>query len=167
MILKRSIGSKETGTSCSANTKLLLPCKIMLVIAPHIHVDAAELQFTYVRSSGPGGQNVNKVNSKAVLRWNPAASEGLTEAVLTRFLSKYGNRLTVDGDLIVTSQRYRDQGRNTADCLEKLRELLLAVAVAPKKRRPTKPTRAARERRHQAKQVQARKKEGRSGKFDD
>ena len=139
----------------------------MVEINPHIRLNDAELQFSYVRSSGPGGQNVNKVNSKAVLRWNPAASAGLPDAVRARFLSRYGGRLTAEGDVIVTSQRYRDQSRNAADCIDKLRVLLLTVAVAPKKRRPTKPSRASKERRFQSKQVQARKKENRRGKFDD
>lgn len=138
----------------------------MLEITPQIGLAEEELRFTFVRSSGPGGQNVNKVNSKAVLRWNPAAS-GLPEPIRNRFLARYRTRLTVEGDLIVTSQRFRDQGRNITDCREKLCELLLTVAVAPKKRRPTKPSRAARERRFQAKQVQSRKKQTRRQTPDD
>src|SRR5438132_7573531 len=98
-----------------------------------ISIPPDELHFQFAKSSGPGGQNVNKVNSKAVLHWNPTASGGLPEPVRARFLARFGGRLTGEGYLVITSQRNRDQGRNAADCLEKLREMLLAVATAPKK----------------------------------
>ncbi|MBL9084469.1 MAG: aminoacyl-tRNA hydrolase [Planctomycetales bacterium] len=133
----------------------------MLVVAPHIQIPPAELEFTYARSSGPGGQNVNKVNSKAVLRWQATTSPSLPEAVRTRFLAKYGSRLTVDGELLITSERYRDQPRNIDDCLEKLREMLLSVAVAPKKRKKTKPSRASKERRLDSKKRDSTKKQNR------
>ena len=95
-----------------------------------------------MRSSGPGGQNVNKVNSKAVLRWNVAASPSLPADVRERFLAIHRSRLTGEGELIVTSQRYRDQGRNVADALEKLRAMLDRGRRRPKTRRPTKPSAA-------------------------
>lgn len=133
----------------------------MLVVAPHIQIPPAEFEFTYARSSGPGGQNVNKVNSKAVLRWQVTKSPSLPEAVRARFLAKYGSRLTGDGDLLITSERYRDQPRNIDDCLEKLREMLLSVAVAPKKRKKTKPSRASKERRLDSKKRDSTKKRNR------
>ena len=133
----------------------------MLVVAPHIQIPPAEFEFTYARSSGPGGQNVNKVNSKAVLRWQATKSPSLPEAVRARFLAKYGSRLTGDGELLITSERYRDQPRNIDDCLEKLREMLLAVAVAPKKRKKTKPSRASKERRLDSKKRDSTKKQNR------
>jgi ribosome-associated protein len=136
----------------------------MLVVNSRITIPDDELRFSYVRSSGPGGQNVNKVNSKAVLRWSVAANTSVPEDVRGRFVAKYQARLTVDGEIIVTSDRYRDQGRNTEDCREKLRELLLAVAVPPKKRRPTKPTKGARERRLKSKSEQSAKKQSRGRK---
>jgi ribosome-associated protein len=136
----------------------------MLVVNSRITIPDDELRFSYVRSSGPGGQNVNKVNSKAVLRWSVAANASVPEDVRGRFVAKYQARLTVDGEIIVTSDRYRDQGRNTEDCREKLRELLLAVAVPPKKRRPTKPTKGARERRLKSKSEQSAKKQSRGRK---
>lgn len=133
----------------------------MLVVAPHIQIPPAEFEFTYARSSGPGGQNVNKVNSKAVLRWQATKSPSLPEAVRSRFLAKYGSRLTGDGELLITSERYRDQPRNIDDCLEKLREMLLSVAVAPKKRKKTKPSRASKERRLDSKKRDSSKKQSR------
>jgi ribosome-associated protein len=133
----------------------------MFVVAPHIQIPPAEFEFTYARSSGPGGQNVNKVNSKAVLRWQATKSPSLPEAVRTRFLAKYGSRLTGDGELLITSERYRDQPRNIDDCLEKLREMLLSVAVAPKKRKKTKPSRASKERRLDSKKRDSTKKQNR------
>ena len=110
-----------------------------------------ELQWTFVRSGGPGGQNVNKVASKAVLRWNVAASPSLPEDVKSRLRTQQRNRITADGDLIVTSQRFRDQERNKEDCLDKLRHMILQATIIPKPRKPSKPGRASRERRLQLK----------------
>lgn len=133
----------------------------MLFIPPNIRIDDDELKFTFVRSSGPGGQNVNKVNSKAVLRWNALTSPGLPDAVLQRFITRFGGRLTETGDLVLTSQRYRDQKRNEDDCLEKLKAMLAAVAHPPKRRRKTKPTRASVERRKEQKRETSHKKQQR------
>ncbi len=130
-----------------------------MFIPPNIHISDDELQFTYVRSSGPGGQNVNKVNSKAVLRWNLLASTGVPEAVRERFVTRFGNRLTEAGDLVISSQRFRDQRRNEQDCLEKLGAMLTEVARPPKRRRKTKPTRASVERRKVQKRKGAAKKD--------
>jgi ribosome-associated protein len=131
----------------------------MLVVNARIRIPESEFAFTFVRSSGPGGQNVNKVSSKAVLRWNPAASPSLPADVLPRFLAAYRGRLTATGDVIVTSQRYRDQGRNAADALAKLRAMVAAVAAPPKKRKPTRPSRASVAQRKKSKQAGARKKQ--------
>src|SRR5262245_30800990 len=103
----------------------------MLVVNSDIQIPESELRFTFVRSSGPGGQNVNKVSSKAVLRWSPAASGALPELMRARFLAKFASRLTVAGELIVTSQRFRDQKRNADDCLDKLRQMLVSAARKP------------------------------------
>ena len=132
-----------------------------LVVKEGIAIPLTEFEFTFMRSSGPGGQNVNKVNSKARLRWPVAASPSLDEAVKRRFLAKNARRLTSEGELILTSQRYRDQPKNVADCLEKLRELLLAAASPPKRRRKTKPSRAAKERRLKGKRERSERKERR------
>jgi ribosome-associated protein len=133
----------------------------MLFVLPNVRVEDDELAFTFVRSSGPGGQNVNKVNSKAVLRWNALASPGVPDAVRQRFVSRFGGRLTESGDLVLTSQRFRDQRRNEEDCLEKLRAMLSAVAHPPKRRRKTRPTRASIERRQQHKRETSHKKQRR------
>jgi ribosome-associated protein len=132
-----------------------------LVINPRLKIPTSEFTWTFVRSSGPGGQNVNKVNSKAVLRWPLAASTSLPADVRDRFLARYGRRVTADGELLVSSQRYRDQGRNVADCLEKLRDLLSTVATPPKRRRPTRPKAGDIQRRLDAKKQSAAKKKGR------
>ena len=112
----------------------------MLVINTRITIPLAEFSFEFSRSGGPGGQNVNKVSSKAVLRWKPAESPSLPPAVRTRLLAVIGSKLTTEGEWMVTSQRTRDQGRNIEDCLDKVRETILAVANPPKVRRVSKPT---------------------------
>ena len=91
----------------------------MFEITPTLSLAAEELAFTYVRSGGPGGQNVNKVSSKVTLRWNPALNTSLPIDVRARFLSQQRSKLTKEGDLLITSQKTRDQLRNTEDCLEK------------------------------------------------
>jgi ribosome-associated protein len=133
----------------------------MLSVSPRIQIPLDEFEFTFARSGGPGGQNVNKVNSKAQLRWSVTRTQSLPADVLGRFLMKYANRLTTDGDLILTSQKYRDQPRNMDDCLEKLRILIAAVATPPKRRRPTKPTAASKKRRIESKRQKSKKKQQR------
>ena len=133
----------------------------MLRVTSRIQIPPTEFDFSFARSGGPGGQNVNKVNSKATLRWRVSESPSLPHDVKQRFLERHSNRITAAGELVLNSQRYRDQGRNVADCLEKLRSMLLEVAVAPKKRRPTRPTFASEQRRREAKSLQSRKKQSR------
>ncbi len=136
---------------------------LMLVVNSRLRIPDSEFAFSYVRSSGPGGQNVNKVSSKAVLRWSPTTSPSLPDDVRRRFLAKYRSRLTTEGELILSSQRYRDQPRNTADVKEKLRAMLASVATPPKKRKPTRPTKGSVERRIKSKQTVSRKKQLRRG----
>ena len=131
----------------------------MLVVTNRIRVPRKEFQFTYARSQGPGGQNVNKVNSKATLRWPVTENRSLPDDVRARFLARYRHRLTGEGELIITSQRYRDRIRNVGDCLEKLRQLILAVSMAPTKRKPTKPTKGSKVRRRKNKEANSRKKQ--------
>jgi len=133
----------------------------VLTVNSRIHIPHEEFEFSFARSGGPGGQNVNKVNSKALLRWPVARSGALPEDVRGRFLAKYQRRLTGQGEVLITSQRYRDQGRNISDCLEKLREMVVAVASRPTVRRRTKPTRAAVARRLEGKRHASSKKQSR------
>jgi ribosome-associated protein len=133
----------------------------MLEINAHLRIPEDELEWTYVRSGGPGGQNVNKVASKAVLRWNVAASPSLPADVKARLRTAQANRITAGGDLVLTSQRYRDQERNRQDCLDKLREIIARAAARPKARRKTKPTRGSQEARLRAKKRRAATKAGR------
>lgn len=132
-----------------------------MIINSRIEIPDDELLFTFVRSSGPGGQNVNKVNTKAVLRWSVGASRGVPEDVRARFLERFAPRITSEGEVLIASQRFRDQRQNERDCLEKLREMLQVVATPPKRRRKTKPTRASVVRRREEKRVQSRKKQQR------
>lgn len=133
----------------------------MLEITPHLAIPDDELEMTFSRSSGPGGQNVNKVSSKATLRWNVIQSSSLPLDVRDRFLKKYGNRLTKDGDLLIYSQEFRDQPKNIEACREKLRAMIQDVLRPPKKRRPTKPTKGSKVRRLKEKKARSQVKEGR------
>lgn len=123
----------------------------MLVITAHIQIPEHELLFTFARSSGPGGQNVNKVNSKAVLHWYVSGNKSMPEAVRIRFLSRHASKINSDGFLVLSSDRFRDQPGNIEDCLQKLRSLVLEVAVAPKIRKATKPKYSAKKRRLESK----------------
>ena len=130
-------------------------------------VPPAALSVKAVRSSGPGGQNVNKVASKIELRVDLALIEGLSEAARRRLEAATATRRDASGRLLVTSQLTRDQPRNLEDAREKVRRLVAAALVAPRKRRPTAPSRAARERRLGAKKRQGERKRGRrAGAFD-
>jgi len=133
----------------------------MLLVNEQIRIQDDELQWSFVRSGGPGGQNVNKVASKAVLRWDLAGSPGVPDSVKARLRTLQRNRITSEGDLILTSQRYRDQERNREDCLEKLREMVLQAAFVPRPRRPTRATRGSRERRLSTKHHRSATKSGR------
>ncbi len=133
----------------------------MLVVNEKNRIRLKDLRFSFSRSSGAGGQTVNKLNTKATLRWEVARSQSLPEDVRARFLERYRRRITADGELMLTSQRFRDQGRNVADCLEKLRGMLAAVARPPRTRKATKPTRSSVERRLSSKHRTRLKKQRR------
>lgn len=119
----------------------------MLEVTPTIRIPLEEFEWSFARSGGPGGQNVNKVSSKAILRWPFEASPSVPDDVKARFRTAYGNRLTTEGDLVLSSEATRDQGRNRDDCLAKLAAMLLAAATPPKLRRRTKPSKASKRRR--------------------
>src|SRR5437868_239260 len=103
-----------------------------------IAIPRREIRFSFVRSSGPGGQNVNKVASKAVLRWPVAASPSVPAEHRARLIGRLGRRINDRGELVITSQRYRDQAKNIDDCLGKLRDLVAAAVRLPKKRKKTR-----------------------------
>lgn len=117
-----------------------------------IVIPAEELHWQFVRSQGPGGQHVNRASTKAVLRFHAATSPSLPQAVRARLLEQQRSRLTEAGDLVITSQRFREQPRNIADCLAKLRAILERAAQPPRTRRPTRPTKGSVARRRLAKQ---------------
>ncbi|HXG08351.1 MAG TPA: alternative ribosome rescue aminoacyl-tRNA hydrolase ArfB [Gemmataceae bacterium] len=127
-------------------------------ITGQLHIPDSELRWSFVRAGGPGGQNVNKVASKAVLRWNLASNSSLPEDVRDRLRVQQRGRITAEGELVLNSDRFRDQQRNRRDCLEKLRALVLRALYRPRPRKATRPSRAAKERRLQAKRHQARRK---------
>jgi ribosome-associated protein len=126
-----------------------------------LNIPLSEFDLHYARSSGPGGQNVNKVNSKVVLYWSIHESPSVPEPVKQRFLARFAHRLTVDGVLVLGSDKFRDQKRNVDDCLEKLGAMLTEVATPPKPRKKTKPSRGSKERRLTGKRQQAEKKQRR------
>lgn len=136
-------------------------------IAPGIVVDENELEESFILSSGAGGQNVNKVSSAVQLRFDVVRSPSLPDPVRHRLIALSGSRLTKDGVLILVGRQYRDQNRNRMDVRERLAELIREAAVIPKKRRPTKPTRASKERRIRGKKNRANVKKNRGRPRDD
>jgi ribosome-associated protein len=122
-----------------------------------------ELLFSYARSGGPGGQNVNKVASKAVLRWTLAANTSLPADVRERLRQQQANRITAEGELVIQGQRFRDQARNAQDCLDRLRALVLQALTRPTPRKKTKPTRGSKRRRLDDKRQRSARKERRRG----
>jgi ribosome-associated protein len=133
----------------------------MLEINEHIRIPDTEFEWSFVRSGGPGGQNVNKVASKATLRWDLAANTSLPADVRDRLRARQRRRITTEGELVIQGQRFRDQARNVDDCRGRLREMVLDALSAPKPRKPTKPSRGSKERRIAAKRRQAQRKAGR------
>lgn len=128
-------------------------------------IPATEFSFSFSRSSGAGGQNVNKVNTKATLQWNALANTSLPKDVLERFIKKYSKRLNEDGVLTLVSQKSRSQNLNSTDVVEKLHEMINSVAIAPKIRKATKPSRSAVNKRLNEKKSHGDKKKSRQEKY--
>ncbi|MBC7538924.1 MAG: aminoacyl-tRNA hydrolase [Bacteriovorax sp.] len=128
-------------------------------------IPASEFSFSFSRSSGPGGQNVNKVNTKATLQWNAFANTSLPKDVLERFIKKYSNKLNEDGIITLVSQKSRSQNLNSTDVVEKLHEMINSVAIAPKLRKATKPSRSAVNKRLNEKKSHGDKKKSRQEKY--
>lgn len=123
----------------------------MIQVTDTIAIDEGALEERFILASGPGGQNVNKVASAVQLRFDARGSAGLSEDVLRRLSRLAGRRQTQEGVIVITAERFRSQERNRADALERLLALIRQAAIAPKRRRPTKPTKASKERRLDAK----------------
>ncbi|TNE59670.1 MAG: aminoacyl-tRNA hydrolase [Alphaproteobacteria bacterium] len=134
----------------------------MIEITPEIHIDESELEEHFIRASGPGGQNVNKVSTAVQLRFNLEGSPNLPEQVKIRARRLAGRRLTQDGILIIEAKRYRSQERNRADARARLVTLLQRAAEPVVPRRPTKPSKAAKERRLKSKSIRSHVKRLRS-----
>ena len=123
----------------------------MIRVTAHISIDERELEESFIRSSGPGGQNVNKLATAVQLRFDVRHSPSLPNDVRARLETLAGRRLTRDGVLVITAQRHRTQERNRQDALDRLIELIRQAAVRPVPRRPTRPTKGSRERRIESK----------------
>ncbi|MGA9335041.1 MAG: alternative ribosome rescue aminoacyl-tRNA hydrolase ArfB [Rudaea sp.] len=133
----------------------------MLIVTAALHIPENELLESFVRASGPGGQNVNKVASAVELRFDIAQSTALPEPLRARLLSRRDRRITAEGVLVIHASRFRDQARNREDARGRLADLMRAGLHVPKKRVATKPTRASKERRLTAKKKRAQHKQGR------
>jgi ribosome-associated protein len=131
-------------------------------LGPGVWTDREQLRFGFSRSSGPGGQNVNKVNTKTELRVNLAALHGISDRALARLKALAGRRLMDGGDMLFTADTERTQESNRRACLEKLRDLISQALVEPKKRKKSKPSKAAKRRRLEGKKRQGEKKKSRS-----
>lgn len=131
----------------------------MIEITPDIFLDEGELKWEFVRSSGPGGQKVNKVSTAVQLRFDVIRSASISEDVKQRLLKIGGKRVTEEGILILNARRFRSQDRNRQDALERLVELIREATEVPKLRRETKPSEASKKRRREEKRQQSAKKE--------
>jgi ribosome-associated protein len=127
----------------------------MLRITSTIAIDPDELEETFVRASGPGGQNVNKVSTAVQLRFDVRGSPSLPEPVRQRLQKLAGRRLTGDGVVVITAERFRSQARNREDARERLIELIREAATPPAPRRATKPPHASKVRRKEAKRLRS------------
>ncbi len=139
----------------------------MIRVTDNISIAEHELEERFIRSSGPGGQNVNKLSTAVQLRFDVRHSPSLPDGMRPRLERLAGKRLTRDGILVITAQRHRTQERNRQDALDRLLELIRNAAVAPVKRRPTKPTKASRERRIEGKKRRASIKQWRRSGADE
>ena len=138
----------------------------MIPVTPHIQLDERELEESFIRASGPGGQNVNKVSTAVQLRFDARQSPALPDDVRARLLKLAGHRLTQEGVIVITAQEFRSQDRNRTAAREILFELIRRATIAPVKRRPTRPTLGSKERRLESKSRRAGIKAARRPVFD-
>ena len=138
----------------------------MIKIAPTISIDESELSESFVRSSGPGGQNVNKVSSAVQLRFDARQSPSLPNDVAVRLMRLAGSRLTKDGVIVITAQEHRQQERNRAEARDRLFAMIRQAAVPPVPRRKTKVPKAEKKKRLEGKKRRSEIKRHRQGRFD-
>jgi len=131
---------------------------MMLQITPRLAIDESEVSESFIAASGPGGQNVNKVATAVQLRFNLAQNISLPEGVKARLRGLAGRRLARDGVIVITANRFRTQLQNRADAQDRLFEMIRAAAIAPKFRKPTRPTKASKTRRLEAKSARSQTK---------
>jgi ribosome-associated protein len=138
----------------------------MITVTRNISIDESELTLHFIRASGPGGQNVNKVSSAVQLRFDVGNSPSLPGDVRTRLIRLAGRRITQDGILIIEARKERSQERNREDAIERLKELIRLAAERPKPRKPTRPSKAAKARRVDSKKQRGKVKKIRSARVD-
>jgi len=139
---------------------------VALQCTPHIAIDEAELTETFIRASGPGGQNVNKLSTAVQLRFD-TRKIALPEDAALRLARLAGQRMTKDGVIVIHAQRFRTQERNRQDAIDRLVEILTEAMIRPKPRRATRPTFGSKQRRLEGKKHRSDIKAGRGGRFDD
>lgn len=138
----------------------------MIKITTNIYIHDSEIKFTFIRSPGPGGQNVNKVATTAQLRFNVKQSRSISDQIRARLLLLAGKKITSQGELILKASRYRTQERNKQDALNRLIELIQRASIPPKKRKKTKPTLASKQLRLAKKKLHAKTKKLRRVNLD-
>ena len=140
-------------------TTYLIMAADTVQISPRLSIPLSEVRFSFDRSPGPGGQNVNKVNTRAELRFSVSSSPSLTRSMRKRICRELSARLNQEGELVLRSSRFRSQARNRADCLEKFAALLAeALRPPPPKRRPSRPSKASVAKRLDRKRAHSQKK---------